>query len=267
MLSSTPASISTGRQLNTPKQALGFLGPTSYSAVFTEGQNHVEVNGFLEVGDSPDPETKHLDPSDHITARIQEGCRILDLLADLPKYEPHINRRYIVEGTTSLIPYVRQCIDQVALERTKKANPLSALSRLSKDIFTSTSTPLIIANNTSLSELLSMLTGENLRWETVGIILAVAGWSANAADETEFDEIEENRIGWKPLAKALLDSATKCIAFCEGVGHLNDLSVWLIKFDFILYTQVHGDAGEAILSYDRVILTCFRLYMLAEAWR
>ena len=133
----------------------------------------------------------------------------------------------------------------------------SVLHRFSEQTFISTSKDVIFQSTTTLQEMPSLFMGENLRWDTVGLILATARFSAISLDEVGPDAEKDlsQELDWKNIARKLLDAGDKCILFCEKVNTLNDITVWLITLNYILHTQVEGDAGELqVLSYVASLL-------------
>ena len=73
---------------------IGFLGPTSYSAVFSENPVSLGICDIEEVvEDAPDLEP--ISPE-----RIQQGAEILALLRDIPLYEKFTQRFFdLCDGT------------------------------------------------------------------------------------------------------------------------------------------------------------------------
>ena len=66
---------------------VGFLGPTSYSAIFTENPGSLGT-GFCDTDDIED--APDLPPVS--AERIQQGAEILALLRDIPLYEKFTQR-------------------------------------------------------------------------------------------------------------------------------------------------------------------------------
>lgn len=91
----------------------------------------------------------------------------------------------------------------------------------------------------SLRDYPLFLMGENICWEIVGLILTTLGLSAISMHEVDESDLQTN---WKELAQELVRAGDQCIAFCEQFGHLKDIGVTLILGNFILHTQVYGDA-------------------------
>ncbi len=72
---------------------VGFLGPTSYSAVFSENPSSLGAGFPDEIEDAPD-----LGPI--APERIQQGAEILALLRDVPLYEKFTQRWFdLCDGT------------------------------------------------------------------------------------------------------------------------------------------------------------------------
>ena len=224
-----------------------YLGSTSYSAVFTEGQSHLQLQ---DLPDKNDEETQAAHQGKLklglTQANVQEGADILTLLNKMKTHLPSYYRWYKNECIAALTPFVDECIRMVVQKLEEAVLPKTALHKLSEQTFVSTSKDVIFQSTTTLADLPLILMGENLRWDTVGLILTTAGFSAIAHDEVgpdaEKDQTQE--LDWKNIARKLLDAGDKCISFCEKVNSLNDVTVWLITMNYILHTQVEGDAGR-----------------------
>ena len=204
-----------------------YLGSTSYSAVFTEGQRHIQVQD-LEGSD----EEQHLAliacqaklKFGLTPARLQEGADVLDLLSDLRRYEVALTRWYKVQCLAALLPFVADCINTVTQSSSPRTLSNALLLKLSEQVFISTSNDFVIQSTTVLQDLPPMLTGENLRWDIVGLMLTVAGLSAISMDVVSVDPEDEEfqRINWKDLARTLLIAGDTCISFCEAVDSLSE---------------------------------------------
>ena len=225
-----------------------YLGSTSYSAVFTEGQRHMHLH---DSGGSDDEQQValaacHAKLKFGLTpARLQEGADVLSLLPDLKRYELALNRWYKTQCLAAFWPLTAHCISTVI--QTWSATPPSnaLLLRLAEQIFINTSNELVIQSTTKLYDLPAMITGDNLRWDIVGLMLTAAGLSAISMEVPIVDHEDEEygKINWKDMARILLLAGDKCISFCEAVDSSTDTTVWLILENYILHTQVEGDAG------------------------
>ncbi|CAD6589419.1 MAG: hypothetical protein ASARMPRED_004039 [Alectoria sarmentosa] len=230
------------RLIDASPPASGFLGSTSYSAVFTEGQSHIiiEDNALSREIKNRGSQPSKLPSWD--SSKVMEGAEILSLLAGLSRYEPALNRWYKVQCITTITYYIRECIALVPPELKGNHVRSKSLVTLSHKVFLRTSTPCSLDAKISSREYPSFLMGENLCWEIVGLILTTLGLSAISMDEVQIYDECDSETNWKDLALQLLRAGDQCIVFCEQFGHLKDIGVTLILMNFILHTQVYGDA-------------------------
>ena len=222
----------------------GFLGPTSYSAVFTEGQSHLPI---ADKNLSPEISGRGWKPSklpSWDSNKVKEGAEILSLLADLPRHEQALNQWFKVQCLAAMTLYIRECINLIPSNLKDSYGQSKSLTTLSHSIFLRTSIPYSLDANINLRKYPSSLMGENLSWEIVGIMLTALGLSAISMDEVNVYDESDSQTEWKDLAQRLVRAGDQCIAFCEQFGHLKDIGVTLILMNFILHTQVYGDAGE-----------------------
>ena len=222
----------------------GFLGSTSYSAVFTEGQSHIiiEDNNLSHETNNRGSQPSKLPSWD--SSKVMEGAEILTLLAGLSRYEAALNQWYKVQCLATITHYIRECIALVPPELKGSHVRSKSLVNLSHKVFLRTSTPCSLDVKMSLREYPSFLMGENFCWEIVGLMLTALGLSAISMDEVQISDECDSQTNWKDLALQLLRAGDQCMVFCEQFGHLKDIGVTLILMNFILHTQVYGDAGE-----------------------
>ena len=227
-----------------------YLGSTSYSAVFTEGQSHIQLR---DVGDSEEQEQAaiaacHARLKFGLTpAKYQEGSEVLRLLTELEEYEPVLKRWHGAQCLAALSPFLADCIGTVIQSSSGMSPPKSPLVKHAEQVFVNTSNEFVIQSTTKMQDLPEMFTGDSLRWDIVGLMLTVAGLSAIAMEfvNVDFENDKFRNLDWKDIARKFLRAGDQCIAFCEAVDSLNDITVWLIMMNFILHTQVEGDAGKS----------------------
>ena len=75
-------------------------------------------------------------------------------------------------------------------------------------------------------------------------MLTALGLSAISMHDVGVYDESDSQTDWKNFAQQLVRVGDQCIAFCEQFGHLKDTGVTLILMNFILHTQVYGDAGK-----------------------
>jgi hypothetical protein len=129
-----------------------------------------------------------------------------------------------------------------------KAKSGLALLHASEMLFKNSSKPLKMPLNMTFRQYHTLFTGENLRWEAIGMLFTAVGLSASimlAADATlELTKISS--MDKRSLAHRMLDASDTCIAFCEESGHLNDPGMWLIYENFLLMSLVNGDSNYRV---------------------
>lgn len=212
-------SMSTDASTDAPAPVPGFLGPTSYSAVFTEGESNIglknqEENREINIRSWPSPELPNWD-----SKKLAEGVEVLRLLGDLDVYEPAIERWFQISGLYSTILFARDCISLVPAVLKTHATNERDLTNFAHKIFWRTSTPVPLDPNISLKAYPSFLMGENLSWEVVGIVLSVLGTSAIMIDEVDVMG-PDLKIDWKDRVRKLVVAGDRCIHFCDQFGHL-----------------------------------------------
>lgn len=223
----------------------GFLGPTSFSAVFTEGESNTglkekDANREINIRGWQSPNLPSWD-----SAKLREGIEVLELLRDLEMYEPALQRWYQVEHSFPTVTFARECIALLPPDlktKTKHGRPLGIVA---SKIFARTSTPSVLKADITMKEYPLFLMGNNMSWEIIGIILTVAGLSAIAMDEVNVIE-SESKTDWKDRARNLVRAGERCIAFVEEFGLLRDIGVHLIMLNFLLHSQVFGDSGRPL---------------------
>lgn len=222
----------------------GFLGPTSYSAVFTEGQSHMSIVDKELSREIKNHRGQTYELPSWDSSKVKEGAEVLSLLADLPKYDPILNKWFKVQYLATMTLYVRECISLIPSTIEDGHGQSQCLTTLSHKVFLRTSTPYSLNTKITLREYPPSLMGENLCWEIVGIMLTAVGLSAISMHKVNIDDECDSQTDWKDLAQQLLRAGDQCIAFCEQFGHLKDIGVTLILINFILQTQVYGDASQ-----------------------
>ena len=227
-----------------PPHIPGFLGSTSYSAVFTEGESSISLKE-----QEKSPEVDYYDRNSlrlprYGPTKIQEGAEVLSRLGEMSIYGPVLTKRYALQSLEALAPFVPDCIALIPENFAEKCRGKEFLTRLSYETFEQTSTLIPMESDLKFKDYPSFLMGDNMGWEIVGLMLTAAGIAAMSVYEINaFDEADLH-IDWKKHAQDMVRAGDQCISFCECFGHLNDIGISLIFLNFILHTQVYGDAGK-----------------------
>jgi len=180
---------------------------------------------------------------------VKEGAAVLALLSDLPIYEPFVEQWLdYARGIALIAPFMPQCM--VSIKRDLydpfvKARSGQALLHASEMLFKNSSKPLKLPPNMNFRQYHTLFTGENLRWEAVGMLFTAVGLSASTMLATDATLVvtKTASIDKRGLAHRMLEASDASIAFCEQAGHLNDPGMWLTYENFLLMSLVIGDSS------------------------
>ena len=256
---------------------LGYLGPTSYSAIFRENAVYSAQEDFSNkaVGHfhqdfniaKPTASERHvcnLESQPH----IDQGVRILRRLPDRNLCEKFINRYLSVCDVMMPEQPLRYCHETIwstfgrQLAEPRKDEQLSEMSR---ELCKNAMMPLSPSSNTQ--EWMESFSGHRLRWEIIGNLFSLFGISAMTMSEWDplFTIIEDNTAYNNPDNKRLYGEnmrmcAEACLALCNDVDCVNDLVICLMSEVFMLQSLYEGDASKSNettrTSYVEYLHTC-----------
>jgi hypothetical protein len=242
----------------------GYLGHTSFSAVFVENRSDLEspiVDPFphqkglapLTPDDSFDTRNQEIIDSEV----IQESVRLLKALPDYNVVDRLFSKEYNPnDGWAKLAgPAIVESL--YAWLRSRNCGyqnyQLDTLAyRISKN------TATVLEERDEGSAWLEPHKDENLRWETVGILFCYLAFSAiNCKDDKSLFESNEgqSRDG-REIMKGFQKCAGSCIDLCEKLGQANTLLVWLIYKHSLLQSIITGDACKFV-THNRLFILNF----------
>lgn len=223
----------------------GFLGSTSFSAVYEEG---------LKVLTPDDRNGNTSAPSDRLylpnrDSQIRRGMECLTLLTKMPQFEVSLKiwESAAASEYSLMTPFlwsIRSSVksnlyDELMLASDHNRNEL--LFRQSSQIWQNSLTKMEVPERCSINDYAELLSnGDQLRWVSLGIYFTSVGVAVLYAKGQEpravFDE-------HRRLAKNMLEASDICISFCEELGQLSDAEVWLYHENVHLASVVEGDAS------------------------
>ncbi|KAI7189735.1 hypothetical protein KC316_g5281 [Hortaea werneckii] len=221
---------------------VGFLGPTSYSAVFTENLDSLRGLEQEEIDDQlPAPVSQN---------NINQGAEVLALLKDMQIFKRFSQRFFeMCDGILVAESAYRIWVDDLWAEfgtvlTTGKMEDLRGLSEL---VWRNTKCPPKTHGNMSAREWAKSATGRGLRWEVIGIILSLTGLTAaNLSDwDTIFHEIGDHYVDRAMFSERMRKVSELCLCFCYESEVLNDLYIIFSYQDVILTECIKGDAHYA----------------------
>jgi hypothetical protein len=123
--------------------------------------------------------------------------------------------------------------------------------QLISQVLESTSRPFTLAQHLVPSEFHILCSGENLRFETIGFLLATAGRSLTFGFAPDLFNDPANRGLKSQFVDELLRASTTCLFLCTMLATVNDLTVWMFYENYLFTTMMCGYAGMSDLAILR----------------
>lgn len=230
---------------------LGFLGESSASAVVAElidSMGEIQTEKVCASGGG-----------DITEAMVQKGAAVLyhlqSLEARLDEFQGWMRvgdgyvlfRQAYQVFISDLWQYLRTTLQSIP-----QGQRLQHLSRL---VWRNTYKPMTASSSTTIAEWARQATGQNLRWETVGLLYSAVGLRASGAVFTEARSSHDaaHPVGRVDMAKAMLKMVDECIDFCRKCGSCSDLFACLVYECSPLVEWVRGDvSAEAWVRFSEV---------------
>ena len=108
-------------------------------------------------------------------------------------------------------------------------------------LFDNTEKPLPLPGNVSMREYATVFTGDLTRWETAGALLAAVSLHKGTKELSKRNATEE--LSKVPSWRAIIDATQACLTFCDDLGSLNDVIMWILAEHTIVHTLFYGDAS------------------------
>ena len=232
---------------------LGYIGESSASAVVAELID--------SLGETP-AEAVHAHNKDNITeAMIRKGAAVLYHLQGLESSLQHF-LDWMVESDGYLLfrPIYNIFVASTwqylgsTLREVPHGERLRTLSRL---VWENTQRPIKVAGDTTVEQWVHQATGENLRWETVGLLFSAVG--LNLHDQPGNPTEQSSR------GKLMLRLVDECIDNSRICGSCTDLFAVLLYERSPLVEAVRGDIShEAWTRFSDVCNTALELGLHKE---
>jgi hypothetical protein len=254
----------------------GFLGSTSSSADYIGAQRQHAFHDVAEDGDSAVAGFDSLElfliyPQHQINA----GAAVLAHFLEFPFFESFINElRQNAIGVSLILPWISYICDSIKTDlyepllRSSERNGDGSLQHdqlqehLSRRLFHNTSGALEYDGYCSLEYFASLFTGQNLRWEAVGMLFTTVGLGAiNARVNVRHLAPGSGGLSMRQraiLARRMLEGGQMCLFFCEKTGHMIDPEIWLSLELSHLASVVEGDSSMYLLRCRMNELTDFQ---------
>ncbi|KAF1838317.1 hypothetical protein BDW02DRAFT_565142 [Decorospora gaudefroyi] len=221
-----------------------FLGSTSYAAVFNEEQ--------------PLPDTAHEQPSERLSGtpsassqnmghrhcQFALGHVIVSTLQPLSFFEKSCHMYFESNKASAIIgPLLLSALPQLRKDLELLATAGSDAYPLYAEITRNTARPMKVPSNMPPSEFHTLFTGVNLRWETLGLLLAITCSNAQFTSPRSSVFILEDgkQINKGDIIEDMMHATNICINICQTHGAVNDIMVWLLFQDMLVTSNFYGD--------------------------
>jgi hypothetical protein len=116
--------------------------------------------------------------------------------------------------------------------------------QLVSQVLESTSRPFTVTQTLEARDFHILCSGENLRFETIGYLLATAGRSLTFGFAPDMFNDPANRGLKSQLVDELLRASTTCLFLCTMLATVNDISIWMFYENYLFTTMMCGYAGK-----------------------
>jgi hypothetical protein len=151
-------------------------------------------------------------------------------------FDVSIASAYVGPLITSVLPQLRQDLQQLTA-------PGADITQMYADITRNTAKPLKVPSTMLASEFHTLLTGSNLRWETMGLVLVVAASNAQFTDPTDpvFTLEDGRKLDKDEVIEEIIHAANDCITLCQMHGAVNDVMAWFVYGNMHIISNFYGD--------------------------
>ena len=220
-----------------PKAAdSGYYGSTSYYSVF-DRVDHVPT---ATTDSQPSGPAGIRDDEPDVSRSLQLGSWILQNL----QYVSIIQSLVDIYVRTSQVSPTATLIPMKAVE-TLQHLASEDVNALAQKITRNTQKPLQVPPKMHASTFSTLFTGDNLRWEFLGLVFA---WAALSLSMSLLNEkgsaTTPDGISKTSFAQLLTACSDACITLCRQNTHTNDILSWCLYENLILLTFQHGEASE-----------------------
>ena len=202
-----------------------YLGSTSYAAVFNE--------------DCPLPDSVHEQPPERVRAtpsrssrtvghrhcQFNMGGSIVSSLTPFSVFEKSAKMYFETHRASALIgPLVLSALPQLCKDLKQLVAAGSDAYLLYVEMTRNTARSLKVPTSMLPSEFHTLFTGKNLRWEILGLVLAIAGSNAQfiLPDDPIFTLEDGSRLNKDEFIEDMIHAANDCINICQIHGAVND---------------------------------------------
>ena len=227
----------------------GFLGPGSYAVLLPEADDSGTRNEREPsvASERSDRDLTHQHPLTK-SMRYQMASDILttfrhyNAIKELILWYNAVNEAGVIPAQLQIdaINALEQVVDKHNL-RNAPPSP-----ELISQVLESTSRPLTISRSLEARDFHILCSGENLRLEIIGFLLATAGRSLTFGFMPDMFSDPANRKLKYKFVDELLRASTLCLFLCSVLATVNDITIWMFYENYLFTTMMCGYAGMSV---------------------
>jgi hypothetical protein len=126
--------------------------------------------------------------------------------------------------------------------------------QLISQVLESTSRPFPMAQALEARDFHILCSGENLRFEIIGFLLATAGRSLTFGFAPDVLSDPANRGLRAKLVDELLRASTTCLFLCTMLATVNDITIWMYLENYLVTTMMCGYTGMSESCIPRCVV-------------
>lgn len=250
------------------------MGPTSHAALLAADSAKDQDAAIFGRQTSVDSEDRDSDSEYCIqypltkSMRFQMVTEVLKSLRHIKMIHHLVHRyfklwsvRYIAAPMgVDMIDALKKTVEQYNL--TKSPADPRTVSRILKN----TAQPLHIPPTMSAKDFHTLCTGENLRLELIGFLLAIAGTARDFGLRSDRPYDDRDSSTKSQFIEEMVRSSTSCLIISQLISPVNDVSIWMI-YENLLVTSISCGYTSKLLSYRDLRNLWSLTYLDPTTWR
>jgi hypothetical protein len=218
-----------------------FLGATSYSAILSDELDESEAHLVSKFDDGSVPR------DESTSKHVEQGVEVLSFLNKSIFVSTVIRCWYSKSESSCLCP---EPIMRVWLENlwqcygvALNAQDTEECRELVLQLLSNTKKKQNLDMNISASEWAMKWTGNDIKWQVIGLIAVVAGFSVVCMDPAH-ELFVQHKISRADFLKLLVESSKSCIAFVHDCYQLDEICIWHLYEHARLIRVVRGEGSH-----------------------
>lgn len=220
----------------------GFLGPGSYAVLLAQGEEpgHLHEREASVASDRSDRELTH----QHTLSKsmryqmahdVLSALRHYDIIKELVLWHYAYNEAGVIPAplVADAINALEAVVDKHDLRRREPSPQLIA------QVLEATARPFTISHSLEARDFHILCSGENMRFELIGFLLASAGRSLTFG----YRDVSNKDMKLR-FTDELLRTSTTCLFLTTMLATVNDLTIWMYYENYVFTLMMCGYSGK-----------------------